>query len=101
MARRYKRNVKKWNKNTNHIERTLVLTLKEAESRFRRVRGYRELAALKEKIQNFEPPLATLMLRDRIIKDEIKMRTQSHDRHISNTKETVPLSNLPLVHLPS
>ena len=50
MARRYKRNVKKWNKNTNHIERTLVLTLKE-ESRFRRIRGYRELTALKEKIQ--------------------------------------------------
>lgn len=50
MARRYKRNVKKWNKNTNHIERTLVLTLREAESRFRRIRGYRALTALKEKI---------------------------------------------------
>jgi transposase-like protein len=51
MARRYKRNVKKWKKNTNHIERTLVVTLLEAESRFRRVRGYRELKGLKEKIQ--------------------------------------------------
>ncbi|MBK8220157.1 MAG: transposase [Candidatus Obscuribacter sp.] len=43
MSRRYKRNVKKWNRKTNHIERTLVMTLVEAEGRFRRVRGYREL----------------------------------------------------------
>lgn len=51
MSRRYKRNVKKWKKNTNHIERTLVVTLLEAERRFRRVRGYRELKDLKERIQ--------------------------------------------------
>jgi putative transposase len=50
MARRYKRNVKKWKKNTNHIERTLVVTLLEAEGRFRRVRGYRELKDLKARI---------------------------------------------------
>lgn len=37
MSRRYKRNVKKWNRKTNHIERTLVVTLLEAETRFRRV----------------------------------------------------------------
>jgi putative transposase len=52
MARRYKRNVKKWKKNTNHIERTVVLTLMEAERRFRRLRGYRELKDLKLRIQN-------------------------------------------------
>lgn len=52
MSRRYKRNVKKWKKNTNHIERTLVVTLLEAEKRFRRVRGYRELKDLKSRIQN-------------------------------------------------
>lgn len=52
MSRRYKRNVKKWKKNTNHIERTLVVTLLEAERRFRRVRGYRELKDLKSRIQN-------------------------------------------------
>lgn len=52
MSRRYKRNVKKWKKNTNHIERTLVVTLLEAERRFRRVRGYRELKDLKLRIQN-------------------------------------------------
>jgi hypothetical protein len=51
MARGYKRNVKKWRKNTNHIERTLIVTLLEAESRFRRVRGFRKLTVLKEKIQ--------------------------------------------------
>ncbi len=53
MARRYQRNVKKWKKNTNHIERTLVVALLEAESRFRRVRGYRELKELRLKIQKF------------------------------------------------
>ena len=52
MSRRYKRNVKKWNRKTNHIERTLVMTLVEAEGRFRRVRGYRELKNLKLKIRN-------------------------------------------------
>jgi len=52
MSRRYKRNVKKWNRKTNHIERTLVVTLLEAESRFRRVRGYRELKELQSKIKN-------------------------------------------------
>lgn len=52
MSRRYKRNVKKWKKNTNHIERTLIVTLMEAERRFRRVRGYRELKDLKLRIQN-------------------------------------------------
>jgi transposase-like protein len=51
MSRRYKRNVKKWNKKTNHIERTLVMTLVEAEKRFRRVRGYRELKDLQLKIK--------------------------------------------------
>lgn len=51
MSRRYKRNVKKWNKKTNHIERTLVVTLLEAERRFRRVRGYRELKDLQSKIK--------------------------------------------------
>lgn len=51
MSRRYKRNVKKWKKNTNHIERTLIVTLLEAERRFRRVRGYRELKDLKLRIQ--------------------------------------------------
>ncbi len=49
MSRRYKRNVKKWKKNTNHIERTLVVTLLEAEGRFKRVRGYRELKDLEIK----------------------------------------------------
>lgn len=53
MARRYKRNVKKWTKKTNHIERTLVVTLLEAERRFNRVRGYRELKDLKTRIKNF------------------------------------------------
>jgi hypothetical protein len=43
--------VKKWKKNTNHIERTLVVTLLEAEGRFKRVRGYRELKDLKLRIQ--------------------------------------------------
>ena len=38
MSRRYKRNVKKWNRKTDHIERTLVVTLLEAEGRFKRVR---------------------------------------------------------------
>ncbi len=52
MSRRYKRNVKKWNRKTDHIERTLVATLLEAESRFRRVRGYRELKDLQNKIKN-------------------------------------------------
>jgi len=52
MSRRYKRNVKKWNRKTNHIERTLVATLMEAERRFRRVRGYRELKDLQSKIRN-------------------------------------------------
>lgn len=51
MSRKYKRNVKKWNTKTNHIERTLVMTLIEAEGRFRRVRGYRELKDLKLKIK--------------------------------------------------
>jgi transposase-like protein len=52
MSRRYKRNVKKW-KGSSHIERTLVVTLLEAERRFRRVRGYRELKDLQTKIKNF------------------------------------------------
>ena len=52
MSRKYSRNVKKWNRKTNHIERTLVLTLMEAERRFRRVRGYRELKDLQTKIKN-------------------------------------------------
>lgn len=52
MSRKYSRNVKKWNRRTNHIERTLVLTLMEAEGRFRRVRGYRELKDLQTKIKN-------------------------------------------------
>jgi len=52
MARRYKRNVKRW-KNYKHIERTLVTTLLEAEKRFRRVRGYRELKDLKNKIRDY------------------------------------------------
>lgn len=52
MARRYKRNVKRW-KNYEHIERTLVTTLLEAERRFRRVRGYRELKDLKKRIQEY------------------------------------------------
>lgn len=51
MSRRYKRNVKKW-KNSAHVERTLVVTLLEAERRFRRVRGYRELKELQSKIKN-------------------------------------------------
>jgi transposase-like protein len=52
MSRRYKRNVKKWNRKTDHIERTLVVTLLEAEGRFKRVRGYRELKDLQLKIKN-------------------------------------------------
>jgi putative transposase len=52
MSRRYSRNVKKWNRKTNHIERTLVVTLLEAESRFRRVRGCKELKELQSKIKN-------------------------------------------------
>jgi transposase-like protein len=52
MSRRYSRNVKKWNRKTNHIERTLVVTMLEAESRFRRVRGYKELKELQSKIKN-------------------------------------------------
>lgn len=52
MARRYKRNVKRW-KNYKHIERTLVTTLPETERRFRRVRGYRELKDLKKKILEY------------------------------------------------
>ena len=52
MARRYKRNVKRW-RNYKHIERTLVSALLEAEQRFRRIKGYRELKDLKKKIQNF------------------------------------------------
>jgi len=52
MSRRYKRNVKKWNTKTDHIERTLVVTLLEAERRFRRVRGYRELKDLQTKVKN-------------------------------------------------
>lgn len=51
MSRRYKRNVKKW-KGSSHVERTLVVTLLEAERRFRRVRGYRELRDLQTKIKN-------------------------------------------------
>ncbi len=51
ISRRHKRNVKKWNRKTNHIERTLVVTLLEAERRFRRVRGYRELKDLQSKIK--------------------------------------------------
>ncbi len=50
MARRYKRNVKKWN-GSKHIERTLVMTLLEAERRFHRVQGYRDLKALQERIR--------------------------------------------------
>ena len=52
MAQRYKRNVKRW-KNYEHIERTLVTTLLEAERRFRRVRGCRELKDLKKRIQEY------------------------------------------------
>jgi transposase-like protein len=51
MARRHKRNVKRW-KNTSHVERTLVVTLLEAESRFHRVQGYRDLKVLQEKVKN-------------------------------------------------
>lgn len=51
MSRRYKRNVKKW-QGSSHIERTVVVTLLEAERRFRRVRGYRELKTLQSKIKN-------------------------------------------------
>jgi transposase-like protein len=51
MSRRYKRNVKKW-KGSSHIERTLVVTLLEAERRFRRVRGYKEMKNLQTKIEN-------------------------------------------------
>jgi len=51
MVRRYKRNVKKW-KNTKHIERTVVSALLEAESRFHRVEGYRELKELQIKINS-------------------------------------------------
>jgi len=50
MARRYKRNVKKWS-GTKHVERTLVATLLEAERRFHRVQGYRELKALQDTIR--------------------------------------------------
>ncbi len=50
MARRYKRNVKKWN-NSKHIERTLIVSLLEAERRFHRVEGYRELKDLQTKIK--------------------------------------------------
>lgn len=50
MSRRYKRNVKKWN-GSKHIERTVVASLLEAESRFHRVQGYRELKALQTKIK--------------------------------------------------
>lgn len=50
VARRHKRNVKRW-KNTAHVERTLVVALLEAESRFRRVQGYRELKFLQEKVK--------------------------------------------------
>jgi transposase-like protein len=52
ISRRHNRNVKKWNRKTNHIERSLVVTLLEAERRFRRVRGYRELKDLQSKIKN-------------------------------------------------
>jgi len=51
MARRFKRNVKKW-KGSTHIERTVVVTLLEAERRFKRMRGYRELKNLQTKIKN-------------------------------------------------
>lgn len=50
VARRHKRNVKRW-KNTAHVERTLVVTLLEAERRFHRVQGYRDLKALQEKVK--------------------------------------------------
>jgi transposase-like protein len=53
MSRRYKRNVKRW-KNFKHVERTLVCTFIEAEKRFRRVQGYRDLKELKKKIENFD-----------------------------------------------
>ncbi len=50
MSRRYKRNVKKWN-GSAHIERTVVVSLLEAERRFHRVQGYRELKELQAKIK--------------------------------------------------
>ncbi len=50
MSRRYQRNVKKW-KGSKHIERTLVVSLLEAESRFHRLKGYRELKDLQTKIK--------------------------------------------------
>ena len=50
MSRRYKRNVKKWN-GSKHIERTVVASLLEAERRFHRVQGYRELKDLQTKIK--------------------------------------------------
>jgi transposase-like protein len=53
MSRRYKRNVKRW-KNFKHVERTLVCTFIEAEKRFRRVQGYRDLKELKKKIENYD-----------------------------------------------
>ena len=46
--------------------------------------------------KNFSPPLATLKLRDRIIKDEIEMRIQSHDRHILIKIETFPAEQISL-----
>lgn len=51
MARRYKRNVKKWN-SSQHIERTVVVSLLEAERRFHRVEGYRQLKDLQATIKN-------------------------------------------------
>jgi len=51
MSRRYKRNVKSW-KSSSHIERTLVVTLLEAERRFMRLRGYRDLKNLQAKVRN-------------------------------------------------
>ncbi|MBX9667209.1 MAG: hypothetical protein K2X93_06300 [Candidatus Obscuribacterales bacterium] len=39
-------------KSSSHIERTLVVTILEAERRFRRVRGYRELKDLQTKFKN-------------------------------------------------
>lgn len=53
MSRRYKRNVKRW-KNFKHVERTLVCTFFEAEKRFRRVQGYRDLKELKKKIEKLD-----------------------------------------------
>lgn len=50
MARRYKRNVKKWN-GSQHVERSLVVAILEAERRFHRVEGYLGLKDLQTKIK--------------------------------------------------